>query len=60
MADNQTNTGNPLIDIINTVGESAKPNPAPSSKPAPGTAAPKISPPKGTIKVNLGKYIGKK
>jgi hypothetical protein len=53
-------TGNPLLDIISEVGESAKPNPAPSSKPAPGTAAPKISPPKGTIKVNLGKYIGKK
>ena len=59
MAENETSTGNPLLDIIETVGKDAKPNPAPSTKPSPAGSA-GISKPAETIKVNLGKFIGKK
>lgn len=59
MADNTT-TGNPLLDIINTVGSSAKPNPAPSSKPVPGTGSGKINPTHAPIKVPMSKIIGGK
>jgi len=59
--DTTTTTGNPLLDIITTVGNEAQSNPAPNSAPLPGHGSPKISPPKGTIKVPLSKYIsGKK
>mgnify|MGYP000902539933 CR=1 FL=1 len=51
-------TGNPVLDIINTVGTSAKPNPAPSSKPVPGTGSGKISPTHAPIKVPMSKIIG--
>lgn len=57
MAENQnTSTGNPLLDIIETVKD-AEPMPAPSTKPSPAGSA-GISKPAGTIKVNLQKFIG--
>lgn len=53
-------TGNPVIDIINTVGNSAKPNPTPSAKPVPGTGSGKIGPTSAPIKVPMSKIIGGK